>query len=144
MGGKRPKHPYLKLSDRFYGLDLRGEFALTGLELVHEAMEKVWLIREWLKTTQSRQKSYADVRRKGLEIDVDDWVYFKTSPMKGVMSWVFHVSLLKKCVGDMISIVPLESLGINESLSYEEVSVENLNWQVKKFRNKVVASVKVL
>ncbi|WMV46507.1 hypothetical protein MTR67_039892 [Solanum verrucosum] len=29
---------------------------------------------------------------------------------------VFHVSFLKKCVGDPIYIVPLESLGIKESL----------------------------
>ncbi|WMV18968.1 hypothetical protein MTR67_012353 [Solanum verrucosum] len=55
------------------------------LELVNEAMEKVWLIRERLKTTQSRQKSYADVRRRDLEFDVHDSVYLKISPMKGVM-----------------------------------------------------------
>ncbi|WMV38041.1 hypothetical protein MTR67_031426 [Solanum verrucosum] len=45
---------------------------------------------------------------------------------------VFHVSMLKKCVGDTTSIVPLESLGIKESLSYEEVLVEFLDRQVKK------------
>ncbi|WMV09223.1 hypothetical protein MTR67_002608 [Solanum verrucosum] len=56
-----------------------------GLELVHEAMEKVWLIREWLKITQSQQKSFADVRRRDLEFEVNDWVYLKISPMKGVM-----------------------------------------------------------
>ncbi|WMV45656.1 hypothetical protein MTR67_039041 [Solanum verrucosum] len=62
-----------------------GEVALIGPELVHEVMEKVHLIRERLKTAQSRQKSYADVRRRDLEFDVDDWVYLKISPMNGVM-----------------------------------------------------------
>ncbi|WMV08643.1 hypothetical protein MTR67_002028 [Solanum verrucosum] len=62
-----------------------GEVALIGPELVHEAMEKVRLIRERLKTTQSQRKSYADVRRKDLEFEVNDWVYLKISPMKGVM-----------------------------------------------------------
>ncbi|WMV25472.1 hypothetical protein MTR67_018857 [Solanum verrucosum] len=33
--------------------------------------------------TQSRQTSYADVRRR--DLDVHDWVYLRISPMKGVM-----------------------------------------------------------
>ena len=48
-------------------------------------MEKVQLIRDRLKTAQSRQKSYADVRRRELGFQVDDWVFLKVSPMKGVM-----------------------------------------------------------
>ncbi|WMV37268.1 hypothetical protein MTR67_030653 [Solanum verrucosum] len=61
------------------------EVAVIGLELVHEAMEKVWLIRERFKMAKSRQKSYVDVKRRELEFDVDDWVYLKISPIKGVM-----------------------------------------------------------
>ncbi|WMV25164.1 hypothetical protein MTR67_018549 [Solanum verrucosum] len=57
---------------------------------------------------------------------------------------VFQVSLLKKCVSDPTLIVPLEDLGVKENLSYEEVSVEILDRQVKMLRNKEVASVKVL
>ena len=49
-----------------------GEAALIGPDSVHDAMEKVQLIRDKLKTTQSRQKSYADVRRRDLEFQVDD------------------------------------------------------------------------
>ncbi|KAH0706397.1 hypothetical protein KY285_010896 [Solanum tuberosum] len=49
-----------------------GETALIGPDSVHDAMEKVQLIRDRLKTTQSRQKSYADVRRRELEFQVDD------------------------------------------------------------------------
>ena len=30
----------------------------------------------------------------------------------------FHISLLKKCVGDPASIVPLESVAVKDSLSY--------------------------
>ncbi|WMV18799.1 hypothetical protein MTR67_012184 [Solanum verrucosum] len=55
-----------------------------GPKLVHEAIEMVRLIRERLRMAQSRQKSYADVRRRNLEFDVHDWVYLKISPMKGV------------------------------------------------------------
>ncbi|WMV54797.1 hypothetical protein MTR67_048182 [Solanum verrucosum] len=52
--------------------------------------------------------------------------------------------MLKKRVGDPTSIVPLEGLGVKKNLSYEEVSIEILDRQVKKLRNKEVASVKVL
>ena len=43
------------------------------------------MIREWLKTAQSREKSYTNVRRRSLEFEVDDWVHLKVSSMKGVM-----------------------------------------------------------
>ena len=33
---------------------------------------------------------------------------------------------------------------VDESISYENVSVEILDWQVKRLRNKEIASVKVL
>ncbi|WMV58958.1 hypothetical protein MTR67_052343, partial [Solanum verrucosum] len=42
---------------------------------------------------------------------------------------VFHVFLLKKCVVDPTSIVPLDVLGVKENLSYEEVSIEMLDRQ---------------
>ena len=36
---------------------------------------------------------------------------------------VFHISLLKKCVGDPASVVPLETVALKDSLSYEDVRV---------------------
>ncbi|WMV55641.1 hypothetical protein MTR67_049026 [Solanum verrucosum] len=159
-----------------------GETALIGPDSVLDAMEKVQLIRDRLKTAQSRQKSYADVRRRELEFQVHDWVFLKVSPMKGVMRFgkkgklsprivgpyqilkrigkvayelelpadlaavhpVFHISLLKKYVGHPSSIVPLESVAVKDSLSYKDVPVEILDRQVRRLRNKEVASIKVL
>ena len=43
-----------------------------------------------------------------------------------------------------MSILHIEGLGVNDNLFYEEVSVEIIDRQVKKLRNKVVASTKVL
>ena len=62
-----------------------GQDGLIRLNLIHQAMEKVKVIQERLKTVQSRQKSYTNVRRRALEFKVDDWLYLKVSPMKGVM-----------------------------------------------------------
>ncbi|KAH0678966.1 hypothetical protein KY284_020051 [Solanum tuberosum] len=159
-----------------------GEAGLIGPDLVHQAMKKVKVIQERLKTAQSRQKSYTDIRRRELEFEVDDWVYLKVSPMKGVMRFgkngkhspryigpyriskrigkvayelelpqelaavhpVFHVSMLKKCMGDPSLIIPTEDIGIKDSLSYEEIPVHILDRQVRKLKTKEVASVKVL
>ena len=57
---------------------------------------------------------------------------------------VFHISLLKKCVGDQASIVSFESVAVKYSLHNEDVPVEILDCQVIRLRNKEVSSVKVL
>ena len=62
-----------------------GEKKLLGPELVQLTVEKVFLIKERLKIAQSRQKSYADNRRRDLEFEVGDHVFLKVSPMKSVM-----------------------------------------------------------
>lgn len=53
--------------------------------MIYQSMEKINLIQRHLKTAQSHQKSYSDVRRRDLEFQVDDWVFMKVSPMKGIM-----------------------------------------------------------
>ena len=57
---------------------------------------------------------------------------------------VFHISLLKKCLGDPASVMPLESVAVKDSLSYEYVPLEILDLQVRRLRTKEVTSVKVL
>ncbi|WMV37146.1 hypothetical protein MTR67_030531 [Solanum verrucosum] len=57
---------------------------------------------------------------------------------------VFHVSMLKKCMGDPLLIIPTEDIGIKDSLYYEEIPVQILDRQVHKLRTKEVASIKVL
>ena len=51
--------------------------------------------------------------------------------------------MFKKFFGDPVSILLIEGLGVDDSISHEEVLVEILDRQVKKLRNKEVASVKV-
>ncbi|WMV08068.1 hypothetical protein MTR67_001453 [Solanum verrucosum] len=101
-----------------------GEVALIGPELVHKTMEKVRLIRK------------RRIGKVAYELDFSNDL--------ALVHPVFHISLLKKCVGDPINIVPLENLGVKENLSYEEISVEILDRQVKKLINEEVASIKVL
>lgn len=56
---------------------------------------------------------------------------------------VLHIQLLKKCVSNQTSIVPLKRVVVKYILTYEEVTVKILNFQVQRFRNKEVTSVKV-
>lgn len=60
---------------------------MLGPDLVHLTSEKVKLIREWMKTAQSQQKSYADNWRRELEFEKGDLVFVKVSPSKGIMTF---------------------------------------------------------
>ncbi|WMV58190.1 hypothetical protein MTR67_051575 [Solanum verrucosum] len=53
-----------------------------------------------------------------------------------IVHTVFHVTMLKKCDGDPTPLLSLEGLRVNESFPYEEVSIEILDQQIKKLRNK--------
>ncbi|XP_070046920.1 uncharacterized protein [Nicotiana tomentosiformis] len=62
-------------------------------------MKKVKIIKEWLKTAQSRQKSYSDDRRTNLEFKENYWVFLKVFPMKGVMRFGKKGKLSPRYVG---------------------------------------------
>jgi hypothetical protein len=51
-------------------------------EILWEAERQVQVVRENLQLAQSRQKSYADHRRRKLSFEVSDFVYLKVSPMR--------------------------------------------------------------
>ncbi|XP_019256475.1 PREDICTED: uncharacterized protein LOC109234889 [Nicotiana attenuata] len=57
---------------------------------------------------------------------------------------VFHVSMLRKFIGDPTRVVPTDDVHIAEDLSYEEIPVAILDRQIRKLRNKEVAFMKVL
>jgi hypothetical protein len=57
------------------------ERALVGPALIKEAEERVADIREKLKAAQSRQKSYADKKRREASFNPRDFAYLKVSPI---------------------------------------------------------------
>ncbi|GKC63648.1 putative reverse transcriptase domain-containing protein [Tanacetum coccineum] len=76
-----------------------GESQLIGPEIMQETTEKIFQIKERLKTARSRQKSYADKRRKPLEFKVGDRVLLKVSPWKGVVRFGKKGKLAPRYVG---------------------------------------------
>ena len=53
------------------------ESSITGPDLIRDTSEKVGLKRQRLLMAKSRKKSYADVRRRPLEFEVGDHVFFE-------------------------------------------------------------------
>ena len=78
---------------------MRLEKELTGPEIIQDAAEKVALIKRRLETAASRQKSYADPKRKDVEFQVGDYVFLKVSPMKGVMRFGKKEKLAPRYIG---------------------------------------------
>ncbi|GJS17742.1 putative reverse transcriptase domain-containing protein [Tanacetum coccineum] len=76
-----------------------GDSQLTGPELIRETTEKIIQIKNRLLTARSRQKSYADVRRKPMEFNVGDMVMLKVSPWKGVIRFGKRGKLSPRYVG---------------------------------------------
>ncbi|GJX30441.1 putative reverse transcriptase domain-containing protein [Tanacetum coccineum] len=76
-----------------------GDSQLTRPELIRETTEKIVQIKNRLLTARSRQKSYADVRRKPMEFSVGDMVMLKVSLWKGVIHFGKRGKLSPRYVG---------------------------------------------
>ncbi|KAK1681340.1 hypothetical protein QYE76_042188 [Lolium multiflorum] len=90
-----------------------GESQVFGPDVLREAEEKVHKIREYLKTAQSRQKSYADKRRREMTFEIGDFVYLKVSPLKGMQRFQLKGKLAPRYVG------PFKVLSRRGEVSYQ-------------------------
>jgi hypothetical protein len=61
-------------------------------------------------TAQSRQKSYADVRRRDLEFAVGDEVLFNVSPTKGIVHFGIKGKFSPRYIGPYLIIARVGSL----------------------------------
>jgi len=57
---------------------------VLGPEFLQQTTRKVKLIQDRMRATQSRQKSYADKKRRPLEFDEGDHVFLRVTPTTGV------------------------------------------------------------
>jgi hypothetical protein len=159
-----------------------GENVMLGPEIVQETTEKIRMIREKMKASQSRQKSYHDKRRKDIEFQEGDHVFLKVTSTTGVgralksrkltsrfigpyqiserigkvayrialppslanLHDVFHVSQLRKYVSDPSHVIELDDVQVRENLTVETIPLRIEGREVKKLRNKEIASVKVV
>ncbi|XP_070015168.1 uncharacterized protein [Nicotiana sylvestris] len=90
-----------------------GEARLLGTNFVHDALDKVKIIHDRLRTTQSRQKSYADYRVRDIAFMFGQRVLLHVSPMKGVMRFGKEGKLSPRYIG------PFEILQIVGEVAYK-------------------------
>ncbi|GJU28962.1 putative reverse transcriptase domain-containing protein [Tanacetum coccineum] len=109
-----------------------GDAQLTGPEMIRETTKMIVQIKNRLLAARSRQKSYADVRRKPLEFEVGDKVMLKVSPWKGVVRFGKRGKLSPRYIGpfkilsrvDEDLIIPLDEVRIDEKLHFIEEPIE--------------------
>jgi len=61
-----------------------GEAVLVGPELLEQTTEKMRLLRDRMRASQSKQKAYADRRRRPLEFETRDHVFLRVTRTTGV------------------------------------------------------------
>ncbi|GJT54347.1 putative reverse transcriptase domain-containing protein, partial [Tanacetum coccineum] len=76
-----------------------GEVQLTGPEIVQETTEKIIQVKQRMQAARDRQKSYADLKRKPMDFEVEDKVMLKVSPWKGVVRFGKRGKLNPRFVG---------------------------------------------
>jgi hypothetical protein len=79
--------------------DQPGERQVFGPDVLLEAKENIIMVRENLKTTQSKQRSYADTRRRELSFEVGNYVYLKVSPIRGIKRFRVKGKLAPRYIG---------------------------------------------
>ena len=70
-----------------------------GPEMVQLTTDKVRVIKKRMKEAQDSQKSYADRRRRPLEFQVEDKVFLKVAPWKGIIRFGVKRKLAPRYIG---------------------------------------------
>jgi len=94
--------------------------------MIQKNMETIRRIQEHIKVAQSRQKSYADKRRRPLEFQVGDQVFLKVSPTKGVKRFEVRGKLSLRYTGPYEIIEKLNPVAYRLDLSVELEHVHNV------------------
>jgi hypothetical protein len=76
-----------------------GERRVFGPNILQEVKKQVRMVKENLRVTRSRQNNYADHRRRELSFEVQDFVYLKVSPMRGLHRFKVRGKLAPRFIG---------------------------------------------
>nr|GEV87851.1 putative reverse transcriptase domain-containing protein [Tanacetum cinerariifolium] len=125
-----------------------GESQLTGLELVRETTKKIVQIKNRLLTARSRQKSYADLKRRLTEFEVIERIgpvaYKLELPdkLRGIHD-TFYVSNLKRCFVNDDVVIRLDEVQLDDKLHFVKEPIEIMDKEVKRLKQSRIPIVKV-
>ncbi|WVZ52463.1 hypothetical protein U9M48_003517 [Paspalum notatum var. saurae] len=126
------------------------EKQVFGPDLIRDAEQQIKMVRENLRVAQSRQKSYADVRRRDSTFKVDDFVYLKVSPMRVrvAIKPIWHTQCVpcvptKEVFEGLEEQAPPEGPDVREDLTYTEHPVKILETCERVTRNRRVKMCRV-
>ncbi|GKA67835.1 putative reverse transcriptase domain-containing protein, partial [Tanacetum coccineum] len=102
-----------------------GQVQLTDPEIVQETTEKVIHIKQRMQVARDRQKSYADLKRKPMEFQVEDRVILKVSPWKGVVRFGKRGKLNPRYVGPFKVLEKVGSVAYKLELPQELSMIHN-------------------
>nr|GEU60669.1 putative reverse transcriptase domain-containing protein [Tanacetum cinerariifolium] len=135
-----------------------GDAQLTGPAIIHETTEKVAQIKSRIQAARDRQKSYANIRRKPLEFQLNPGY---VGPFKMIerartiayelelpqqlsrVHYTFHVSNLKKCLSNESLVIPLRELHVDDKLHFMEEPVEVMDREIKQLKRSHIRIIKV-
>ncbi|XP_062118508.1 uncharacterized protein LOC133832141 [Humulus lupulus] len=129
-----------------FHLNELGERKLHGPYAVQHTNEAIQKIKARMVTAQSRQKSYADLKRRHVEFEVGDHVFLCVTPKKGISVKRFGKKgkLSPRYVEPFEILDRVSNVVYTEDLSFDESLVKILNRKEKILRNKTISLVKVL
>jgi len=76
-----------------------GENLVLGPDMIQQTIEKIQMIRDKLRATQSRKKSDADKKRQPLEFQEGDHVFMKVKPTTKIGRVMKSKKLTPLCIG---------------------------------------------
>jgi hypothetical protein len=106
--------------------DSVGERALVGPDWIQQTVDKVAEVRHNLVAAQSRQKKYADVRRRELEFQIGDHVLLRVSPTKGVVRFGTKGKLSPRYIGPFLITARIGKLAYRLELPQSMSGVHNV------------------
>nr|GEV25078.1 putative reverse transcriptase domain-containing protein [Tanacetum cinerariifolium] len=120
------------------------------LDLVQETTKRILQIKQRIQTTRDRQKSYADLKHKLMEFQVEDKVILKVSPWKGVVRFGKRGKLNPRYVRPFKVLKKVKAVAYKLELPQELSRVHNTfhpvkvtDHEVKQLRQSRVLIVKV-
>jgi hypothetical protein len=120
-----------------------GEKVIFGPDIIKEAKATVCRIQDILKAAKSRQQTYANKRCRLLEFEVEDQVYLRVSPMKGVKRFGMKGKLAPRYIRPFPILEKCETVAYKLNLTPSLAGVHDI-FHVSQLKKCLKASVNIV